>query len=87
MAFYDHLHTSSATIHPGQDALVFPAGNAVALADRVVQVASDAGLRRGPRRAGMRNAMKFNVEVFSVRLDTIYADVRLRSSALNAVRS
>jgi glycosyltransferase involved in cell wall biosynthesis len=60
------------TVHVGEDALLFRAGDANALAERIAQVASDPALRTRLSINGVANSARYSVDAFSRRLDAIY---------------
>ena len=64
----------SGTVHAEVDALVFKAGDAPALADQILRIASDAQLRRRLIRGGSLNAAQYSIETFASRLDQLYSD-------------
>ena len=63
----------NATVHTDEDALLFPAGDAAALAEKILLIALDGVLRFRLSSGGKVNAARFSVDAFARRLDVIYA--------------
>lgn len=61
------------TVREGVDALLFPAGDAAALADCIRRLAQDPALRERLAAGGRRNAERFDVGRFRESLDALYA--------------
>lgn len=60
------------TVHEGEDALLFPPGDAAALADCLSRIAGDAALRSRLAAAGPANAGRFTTEAFAAGLRQVY---------------
>jgi len=63
------------TVHADIDALLFPAGDPAALAERIFRIASDSELREGLASRGHDNAGRFTLDAFGSRLDGLYSTI------------
>jgi glycosyltransferase involved in cell wall biosynthesis len=73
------------TVHAESDALVFEAGDAPALADRILQIASNRQLRTRLIHDGSLNAARYTIDIFARKLDQLYSEVRAwRSGSVDA---
>ncbi len=64
-----------ATVHAGHDALLFPPGDASALAVEIRRIAEDAGLRASLAAGGLANAAHYTMDGFAASLKKIYSSV------------
>lgn len=64
-----------ATVHDGRDALLFPAGDAAALAECIRRVALDRGLRERLAAGGLANSAHYTTAAFSAGLQAVYDSI------------
>ena len=73
------------TVHAESDALLFEAGDAPALADRILQIASNRQLRTRLMHGGSLNAARYTIDIFARELDQLYSEARTwRSGSVGA---
>jgi glycosyltransferase involved in cell wall biosynthesis len=64
----------NATVHAERDALLFKAGDPLALADQVARIAADIALRTRLVEAGRANAAAYTMASFAAGLEQVYRE-------------